>query len=81
MTEIISDDGHINACLKESNRTAVAHDVWSDASLSQCGRVLSCKPHVFPQQICDTIACKRLFTGIPEEAIIGLSGARDPTKS
>ena len=81
MTEIISDHGHINSCLQERNRTTVAHDVWSDASLSQCGSLLSRKPHIFPQQICDPIPCKRLFAGIPEEVIIGLSAAHDPMKS
>ena len=81
MPEIISDHGYINACLQERNRTTVAHDVWSDPSLSQCGSVLSCKPHVFPQQICDTISCKRLFACIPEEVIIRLSAAHDPLKS
>jgi hypothetical protein len=70
MSQIVPDDGDIDAGLQQSNGTTVAHDMGSDVERTQVGQRFRNSVYILVKQVGNAIASQRNAAGISENGLV-----------
>jgi hypothetical protein len=70
MSQIVPDDGNIDARLQQSDSTTVAHNVGSNAECAEVRRRFRSSAHILGKQVGDAIASQGNSVGISEKGFV-----------